>query len=438
MRRKRILFSLLLALGVWAFAELAGFLALSATGSAWAWPSRLAGMRAAAGRAAAVRAGGEVRGEAHDWLTLFKGTVIHPYLGFVLDPAGNPDSVSPEGFPRVRREPPPADQPRFTVGLFGGSMAMLLCHDGWDVLAQELSRLPQARGKRLWIECYALGGYKQPQTLLALEYALARGERFDMVITLDGFNDVALPTSENVRVGVNPFYPRSWNVIASTVLDPRVLRMAGEITYLEGRRADWAGVCDGALAWSSVCHAVWQARDRRFGRRVDELDRKLLAERPSERSFAVNGPEFPYRMNGRRTYRELAAMWSRSATLMADVCRARGIPYFHFLQPNQYVPGSKPMGEAERKIAFDPKHPYKPPVELGYPLLIEAGKRMAASGVRFHDLTRIFAGMEEPLYFDGCCHVNPRGSQIMAREMAARIHAGSRFALSSPGAESGN
>ena len=422
MRRKRALFSLLLALGVWAFAELAGFLSLSATASAWARPSRLAGMRAAAGRAAAARAGGEVRGEGRDLSNLFTGTAIHPFLGYVLDPGEKQGlSISPEGFSLPRREPPPADQPRFTVGIFGGSMAMLLCHEAWDVLVGELSRLPQARGKRVWLECHALGGYKQPQSFLALDYALARGERFDLVFTLDGFNEVALPMAENLPMGVNPFYPRSWNVLASPVMAPRVLRGSGEIAYLEGRRASWAGLCDGALAWSSVCHAVWQAGDRRFSRRVGELDRELLAERHGGPSFTVNGPEFAYRKPGRKIYRDLVAMWSRSAELMAGICDARGIPYFHFLQPNQYVAGSKPMGEAERKVAFDPRHPYRRPVERGYPLLIEAGKGLAATGVRFHDLTRIFERIEEPLYFDGCCHVNARGSQILAGEMAARI-----------------
>ena len=33
------------------------------------------------------------------------------------------------------------------------------------------------------------------------------------------------------------------------------------------------------------------------------------------------------------------------------------------------------------------------------------------------------ATTEEPLYFDTCCHVNAKGSQIMAREIAARIGA---------------
>ena len=423
MRLKRMLFSAFLILGIWAFAELAAFLSLSATGGEWAWPSRMAEARAAAARQSAVRAGGEVQGDKNAALqAYFSGIAIHPFLGYVLDP----DSerllpVSPHGFSRLRREPPPPNQPRFTVALFGGSMAMLLCHDGWDVLARELSRLPEAQGKKLWLECYALGGYKQPQSLLALDYALARGERLDLVITLDGFNEVALPTAENLKMGVNPFYPRSWTILASTVLPPEVLRVSGEIAWLEEQRASWAGLCDGRLSWSSVCHAVWQARDRRLGLRVGELDQELLAEKSTGRSFGVRGPAFRHPRQSRRTYRELAAMWSRSSELMAAVCRARGIPYFHFLQPNQYVAGSKPMGEAERKIAVDPTHPYRPGVEKGYPLLIEAGRGLAASGVEFHDLTRIFEKVEEPLYFDGCCHVNARGSQIMAAEIAARI-----------------
>lgn len=424
MRLKRSLFSVVLASAVWAFAELAGFLSLSAAGGEWAWPSRMAEVRRAAGRQAAVRAGGEVRGEQNEAAleAYFPGVAIHPFLGYVMDPdASQLLPVTPQGFSRLRREPPPPHEPRFTVALFGGSMAMILCHEGWDVLARELARLPQARGKKLWLECYALGGYKQPQSLLALDYSLARGESFDLVLTLDGFNDVALPTAENLKMGVHPFYPRSWRILASSVLSPRMLRMSGEIAWIEERRERWAGLCDGRLAWSSVCHAVWQARDRRFGNRVAELDQKLLSEKPQGRSYALSGPEFRYPRQSRRTYRELAAMWARSSELMAGICRARGIPYFHFLQPNQYVAGSKPMGEAERKIAIQERHPYRAGVERGYPLLIEAGRGLARSGVEFHDLTRIFEKVEEPLYFDGCCHVNARGSQILAGEMAARI-----------------
>jgi hypothetical protein len=46
-----------------------------------------------------------------------------------------------------------------------------------------------------------------------------------------------------------------------------------------------------------------------------------------------------------------------------------------------------------------------------------------AAGVAFTDLTGVFAGTTEPLYVDNCCHLSPRGSEIMARALGARMAA---------------
>jgi hypothetical protein len=34
----------------------------------------------------------------------------------------------------------------------------------------------------------------------------------------------------------------------------------------------------------------------------------------------------------------------------------------------------------------------------------------------------VFKDVAEPLYIDGCCHVNARGNELMIREMARIIH----------------
>lgn len=39
----------------------------------------------------------------------------------------------------------------------------------------------------------------------------------------------------------------------------------------------------------------------------------------------------------------------------------------------------------------------------------------------FHDLTEVFAGIEEPLYVDTCCHVNGRGNRLLGEAMARAI-----------------
>jgi hypothetical protein len=55
----------------------------------------------------------------------------------------------------------------------------------------------------------ALGGWKQPQQLFALQLAWLRGGEFDAVINLDGFNEVAM-VAQNVGSGVPAWFPRGW------------------------------------------------------------------------------------------------------------------------------------------------------------------------------------------------------------------------------------
>ncbi len=120
---------------------------------------------------------------------------------------------------------------------------------------------------------------------------------------------------------------------------------------------------------------------------------------------------------------ELAALWHDASLQLARLCAANGVQYFHFLQPNQYLPGSKQLSEEELRTAFLGGHAYGRWVPLGYPLLREEGSALVAAGVKFHDLTDVFADVTETIYVDDCCHVNERGNELMAREMA-------RFVLS--------
>ncbi len=429
-RSRRWAFGLVLAAIVWGGAEVAAFLVLSLFDRSLALPGRL---RAERRRAAAEALGhtGQDRDPRRERPAWELQRVLHPFAGFVEDPArANWYPISPEGYPLVRGQAGQKPAGRFTVAIFGGSVAQHLCLGAARVLRQELAPLPQVAGRRIWIDCYALGGYKQPQQTMALAYALARGEQIDLVVNLDGFNEVALPVAENLPARVNPFYPRSWNVIAATAFDRDLLRRAGEVAYLEERRARRADLLESLpFRYSALAHVAWRAADRSALRRISEIEREPARSR-SRRTLQRNGPPYPRRPQA-ETLRELAELWGRSSRLMDALCRSRGIPYFHFLQPNQYVEGSKPMGEAERRIAVPERSFYGPAARRGYPYLIEAGRRLKAEGEAYFDLTPIFAGVEKPLYADECCHLNPEGMQRLARAIAARISA------SPPGRELG-
>ena len=57
-----------------------------------------------------------------------------------------------------------------------------------------------------------IAGYKKTQQLLALAYFLSLGAEYDLIINLDGYNDIVLPITDNYSFGVNPFFPRAWNL----------------------------------------------------------------------------------------------------------------------------------------------------------------------------------------------------------------------------------
>ena len=78
---------------------------------------------------------------------------------------------------------------------------------------------------------------------------------------------------------------------------------------------------------------------------------------------------------------------------MQALCDLNGIRYAHYLQPNQYLPGSKGLNSEELQNAYDAESPYRAVVEEGYPLLRQAGRELEAAGVDFHDLSLIFEGL---------------------------------------------
>jgi hypothetical protein len=357
--------------------------------------------------------------------------VLQPYLGYVLNPEIKTrrshngyiaTDITEDGF-EATADPPAADNSNdVEVGLFGGSVAAILCAQGHDALLAALARFPGFRGKRLALRCFALGGYKQPQQLIALAYFLALGRKLDLAINLDGFNEVALASGENWPSGVFPFYPRGWSTLVEGLPDIQQLRLVGAIVDLEDRRVRLARAFS-RIPWrySAIAGLLWKALDRRLAASLGEIQTTLQHTASAGRGrYLGHGPRVTYRSE-EDLFRDLAAEWMRSSLEMAHLAAGAGIRYYHFLQPNQYDPGGKPLGAAERRIAYRTDHPYRKGVEQGYPLLARAGLELASGGVRFYDARKVFATHSEPLYIDQCCHFNQKGSQILAAWMGARI-----------------
>ena len=346
--------------------------------------------------------------------------VVHPYLGFVQHPDLN-HNTSPQGFPMNDPLPVSRAPHRLVVGVFGGSFAAGLSLDARDLLVAALEPL----GREVVVVNLAAGGYKQPQQLLALAWALSLGSEFDIVLNIDGFNEVVLPVVNNLAHGVHPYYPRAWDQRVAGFLTPDSARRLARLTAATDSRAAWArSFFKWRLDRSVVACLLWRTRDLALERESARLARALDEARAvGVAGFLAHGPAIDMPSDPDRLYDSLAGQWHTCSLQMHRLCEANGIRYYHFLQPNQYVEGSKPMRREERTVAFTEDHFYRPSVAGGYPWLRRHGAQLAAEGVRFSDLTMIFSGIERPIYVDDCCHVDRLGYRLIADEFGRIVRA---------------
>jgi hypothetical protein len=351
--------------------------------------------------------------------------VIHPYVGFVTPPLRSTETLDLEAlgfqrggpFVRARRED------TLVVGVFGGSVAkMFVEYRGPEVVFAQLGDLPEFRDKRLVVATLAQDGYKQPQSLFALAYFLSLGGKLDALLLIDGFNEVVLGPVENVPHGVFPFFPRGWaQRVADLNLATEMRALIGEVAFLARRRATHArAILESPLRHSRTVLLAWLASDRWLAAQLSQRRMELQGGPALEQlEYLATGPRW-VAPDDASLHRDLVSVWKESSFQMRALCESYGIRFYHFLQPNQHVPGSKPMSSEERAVGVPLGHPYIRHVEVGYPLLREAGADLRASGVQFHDLTDVFSTVTEPVYVD-CCHFFERGNELLAEAIAEAI-----------------
>lgn len=309
------------------------------------------------------------------------------------------------------------------IGIFGGSMASQWTQQGIGALTKELKTDPFFAGKELVFLNFALGGYKQPQQLMALNYIMAMGGEFDIVINLDGFNEVVLPVVENIPNKVFPFFPRAWRrrIGNKDLTDDELLAAAALLELKNKQRALQNKFASSPLRRSPTARLIMECLDRLLLSEISRARPEISRARNTDGRYEISGPPFQYK-NGEAMYRDLANVWKNSSKLMHHICAANSIAYFHFLQPNQYVSDSKVFEKEELGIATRTNHPYKRSAETGYPYLVSAGKELTEEGVNFHDLTKVFKN-DSFVYADSCCHINRKGNDILGQKIGAIINA---------------
>ena len=232
-----------------------------------------------------------------------------------------------------------------------------------------------------------------------------------------------MAVEENDETGVFVAYPRRWDARMQDVVDPRTYSISYRLLELRATRQQLAAArLQSTLGWSPTLNLIWYLRNRRLGQQVIDLGTELREHKDSRGyGFPRQGPKQRYSGTD-GLYRQVVELWSNCSLQMHRLCRENGIRYLHILQPNQHLPGSKPIGPQERKAAFGGLFPRAGlAIARGYPLLISEGKNLQDKGIAFHDVTMLFKDLETQIYVDACCHYNQQGYDLLADAVAGRI-----------------
>lgn len=344
--------------------------------------------------------------------------VLHPYLGVM--PYG-PTKEDIYGFGNTLSPIQKRGSDKFIIGFLGGSVARQFFDSSIDFFAKKLESIPALQGKEIISIRLAGDGYKQPQQLMTLNYFMSLGAEFDLLINIDGFNEVALPLAENIPKDVFPAYPRNWYFKMQAAQAGPGARDLAKVAFLMGVYDQVVIFRDGTfLRNSATFFLTSHLIERVLAREIRRTREKAVRLEIESLSYRTTGPPREFQETEEALV-FITKLWLRCSILLGRIARSNGIRYIHVLQPNQYVPNSKKLTAWERAHAFVADHPYREGVDQGYQILRELGRDLSDYDVEFIDMTMLFKNYSETIYADNCCHYNRRGYEMMAERLAVAV-----------------
>lgn len=351
--------------------------------------------------------------------------VFHPYFGYVYrkgyvegkNSTNNYGFLSQFDLPFKRRT-----QSQFIIGIVGGSVAARAAFHEFEfhTLADALQRIPLFSNRDIVVLNLAVGAYKQPQQLLVLSYLLSIGQELDMVINIDGFNEIAFSFETN-RAGMELTMPAFWISSALASLANKDLTSKG-LGLLETKTRLRTALEELNNCRLATCYTFrWMYVTYLMKGYLKDLER-LNDPDPAPQEFSLvhfNRSDEP--LSDSQIIPRSVDVWANSSLIMHNLLLAKGISYFHFVQPNQYYATNRQYTPAEKRIAFSGNSAFKEGASKGYPELVSRVGDLRVAGINVFNAVNIFDHVPEPVYADNCCHFNHRGNSILLAHIAENV-----------------
>ena len=358
---------------------------------------------------------------------------FHPFFGFIQNPSpdfrpgfkiNNYGFISPYDYPFKKFK-----KNQFVIGIFGGSVAsdFSIFQIQNKILPQYLKQVPGLQDKEFVILSFATGGYKQPQQLLILNYFLALGQELDLVVNIDGFNEVALSNLNN-KNQINLAMPSIQHISPLTSLANNSLSvkaMQATIRIKENKTRINEGLESLQHCSLAACDALTSVYVQNL---VNNYRKDIIAFEKERSKKQKDDEESVIYINKNKSiledsaaFEQMAWNWAKSSIFMHKILSASNVPYFHVLQPNQYYQTKRVFGEAEKRIAFNKETPYAKAVELGYPAILGKFPNLQKNNINILNGVKVFDKTKDAVYVDSCCHYNKAGEVIFSNYVGSSI-----------------
>ena len=361
---------------------------------------------------------------------------LHPFFGYVLKQGAFTNErlklkVNKHGFFSLYEYPfVKTNKKQFIIGIFGGSVANNFAVDEYihQRLSKKLQNNPEFADREIVILNFGNGGYKQPQQLLILNYFLALGQELDLVINIDGFNEVALSNLNN-KAQLEIAMPSVQHIqgltsLANNNLSPEAMSAIVQIN--DNKQQLKAGIDKLQNCQLALCHAVTSLHVKQL---VNNYQQALVkydaqvkqANSDPAKSSIVYIPKADSVFADAAAFEKMAALWYQSSIGMNQILSSRNIKYFHFIQPNQYYPTQRAFTAKEKEIAISKESPYIEGVTKGYPVLLSKVNDLQKARVNIFSAVNILDNTKETVYKDACCHYNSVGQEILVNYVSNSI-----------------
>jgi hypothetical protein len=267
----------------------------------------------------------------------------------------------------------------------------------------------------------ATAGFKQPQQLAQLAYLLSRGCRPDVVINLDGLNEIRTGT-RHAALGMQPTWPSigHWTQAhLSGRPDEQAVDYLVDMATLQREALSLSDRVLGRGLHRSCLLGRLYLNDLRTIRSNWSQVQQAYVEHALTTDQGKKNQPFGIPPETEDALADVIENWFESSVSMQHLCAPRGILYLHVIQPTLHDPGSKLISAAERETGIG-ENGMDPNVARGYEMMRARVEDLERAGVTVLDATRIFADNSQTLYYDNC-HVGREGNEILAEHIYAAL-----------------